>query len=140
MITVLDTGGVEGLAPIDERRRARLRVLMRRGDDLVLPAAVLAESVLTGHRGHDYHVQRLLDLVEIVQVDAAVGYAAGLLRRQVIDGGGKRAPSGVDAIVAASADARAGDQEVLIITSDRGDFERLATVADNGSRISLQVC
>ena len=137
LIVVLDTGGVEGLAPIDEERRARLRLLRDRADDLVLPAAVLAESVLTGHAGHDYHVQRLLDIVTIADVDASTGHAAGALRRAAMGAGIKPPPSGVDTVVAAAADARASNDDVLIVTSDDGDFQLLGSLATNAARLSV---
>ncbi len=139
MIVVLDTGGVEGLAPLDEERRARLRLLRERSDDVILPAAVLAESVLTGHVGHDYHVERLLDLVNVAEVDAANGHDAGALRRQAIGAGMKPLPSGVDTIVAASADSRAAQDDVLIVTSDDGDFQMLGSLTTNAARLSVLV-
>jgi predicted nucleic acid-binding protein len=137
LIVVLDTGGVEGLAPIDQERRARLRLLRNQADDLVLPAAVLAESVLTGRAGRDYQVQRLLELVRIVDVDASMGHAAGALRRAAIDAGMKPPPSGVDTVVVAAADARATHDNVLIVTSDHGDFGILGSVSRNAARLSV---
>lgn len=136
---MLDIGGVEGLAPLDEERRARLRILCDAATELVVPAAVLAESVLTGHPGHDYHVRRLLDSVDIVDVGIALGYAAGMLRRYAIDAGMDPAPSGVDSIVAATADERATDDDVLVVTNDRGDFEMLGSLAVNVERLSVVV-
>ena len=44
LIVVLDTGGVEGLAPTDETCRARLRVLREHASDTVPPAAVRADD------------------------------------------------------------------------------------------------
>lgn len=137
MIVLLDTGGVEGLAPLDERRRARLRALRAEADDLVVPAAVLAEGVLTGHVGHDYHVRRLLTYVSVSDVDEQTGYAAGDLRQSAIDAGAEPPPSGVDAIVIAEADARAATEEVLVVTSDVDDFELLGSLATNIGRLSL---
>ncbi|MBA2609871.1 MAG: hypothetical protein H0U92_13090 [Actinobacteria bacterium] len=139
LIVVLDTGGVEGLAPIDEDRRARLRLLRERADDVVLPAAVLAESVLTGHAGHDYYVQRLLHVVNIADVDASTGHAAGALRRRAMDSGMKPPPSGVDTVVAAAADERAANDDVLILTSDDGDFQLLGSLTTNAARLSVLV-
>jgi predicted nucleic acid-binding protein len=139
MIAVLDTGGVEGLAPIDEERRARLRLLRDRVDDLVLPAAVLAESVLTGHAGHDFHVRRLIEIVNISDVDASTGHAAGALRRAAVDAGMRPPPSGVDTVVAASADARAAHDDVLIVTSDDEDFQMLGALVTNAARLSVLV-
>lgn len=137
LIALLDTGGVEGLAPIGEERRARLRLLRDRAEDLVLPAAVLAESVLTGHAGHDFHVRRLLDVVNIADVDASTGHAAGALRRAAMGAGMKPPPSGVDTVVAAAADARAAHDDVLIVTSDDDDFQMLGSLATNASRLSV---
>lgn len=137
LIVVLDTGGVTGLAPIDERRRARLRVLRQQTTDLIVPAAVLAEGVLTGHVAQDFHVRRLLELVEIADVDEELGYAAGSLRQAAIGAGVDPAPSGVDAIVAALADARATHFDVRIITSDEDDIELLAALGQHAARISV---
>jgi predicted nucleic acid-binding protein len=137
LIVLLDTGGVEALAPMDERRRARLRLLRDEAREIVVPAGVLAEGVLTGQIGHDYHVQRLMSYVDISAVDDRIGYAAGALRQAAIRGGFDPPPSGVDAIVAAEADARAAAENVLIITSDIEDFVLLASLATNASRLSL---
>jgi predicted nucleic acid-binding protein len=137
LIVVLDTGGVEGLAPIDEARRARLRLLRERADDLVLPAAVLAESVLNGHPGHDFHVQRLLEMLNITDVDAPLGHAAGALRRAAIAAGQDPRPSGVDAMVVAAADERAANDEVLFVTSDADDFGLLGSLAGHSDRLSV---
>lgn len=139
LIVVLDTGGVEGLSPIDQQRRARLRILREEATDVVLPAAVLAEGVLSGNVGHDYYVRRLLDVVNVSAVDESIGYSAGAIRRAAIRGGLEPAPSGVDAIVAAEADARAGGDDVRIVTSDGGDFEVLASLGDNSARLSVLV-
>lgn len=134
---VLDTGGVEAVAPIDERRRARLRVLRQQADDISLPAAVLAESVLSGHPGHDFHVRRLLELVDITAIDADAGHAAGALRRAAIAAGRKPPPSGVDALVVAAADMAAAHDDVVIVTSDRDDLGVLSSLAPNADRLSL---
>jgi len=100
---------------------------------------VLAESVLTGHPGHDYHVQRLLEMVNIADVDAPIGHAAGALRRAAMDAGMKPPPSGVDTVVAATADGRANSDAVLIVTSDGGDFQMLGSLATNAAQLSVLV-
>ena len=137
LIVVLDTGGVDGLAPIDAKRRARLRALREHAADIVVPAAVLAEGVLTGHVGHDHHVRQLLALVDIAATTEAIGYSAGSLRQGAIIAGMYPPPSGVDAVVAAEADARAADEDVQIITSDDDDLELLASLAANAERLSV---
>ncbi|MEO6120681.1 MAG: hypothetical protein ABIW46_06180 [Acidimicrobiales bacterium] len=139
LIVVLDTGGVEGVAPIDERRRARLRVVRDQASEVVVPAAVLAEGVLTGHAGHDYHVRRLLGLVRVADVDEYLGHMAGALRQAAIRAGFDPPPSGVDAVVAAEADALAGSDVVEIITGDGHDFELLASLAHHAGRLSVVV-
>lgn len=114
-------------------------MLREQATDLVLPAAVLAEGVLTGNVGHDYHVRRLLDVVNITDVDGATGHAAGALRQEAIRAGLDPTPSGVDAIVAAEADARATRDDVRIITSDGADFELLSSLGTNAVRLSVLV-
>lgn len=114
-------------------------MLREHAADLIVPAAVLAEGVLTGNVGHDYHVRRLLELSDVTDVAEELGYAAGALRQEAIRAGFDPPPSGVDAIVAAEADARAGGDDVQIITSDGGDFELLASLGTNAARLSLLI-
>jgi hypothetical protein len=137
LIVVLDTGGVEGLAPIDERRRARLRALRQEAQDIVVPAAVLAEGLFTGRLAHDHHVRRLLSAARVAATDEPVGYAAGALRQASIAAGLRPPPSAVDAVVAAEADARAGREEVRIVTTDADDLEALASLTANAGGISV---
>jgi hypothetical protein len=106
LILVLDSGGVDGLAPIDAKRRARLRALREQANDIVVPAAVLAESVFTEHVGHDHHVCQLLSYARVAATTEPIGYSAGTLRQGAIAAGIDPPPSGVDAVVAAEADAR----------------------------------
>jgi hypothetical protein len=110
-------------------------VLRETVSDLVVPAAVLAEGVLTGHVGHDYHVRRLLDLAHVADVDEELGYAAGALRQDAIGAGFDPPPSGVDAVVAAD-DLATGD-DVQIITSDGDDMELLASLAEHAGRLTV---
>ncbi len=104
-----------------------------------MPAAVLAEGVLTGNIGHDYHVRRLLDAVKVVEVGEELAYAAGALRQEAIRYGFDPPPSGIDAIVAGEASHRARGDEVQIITTDGGDFELLASLVANAARLSILV-
>lgn len=139
-IAVLDTGAISALSPATERGRARLRALRERVEDLVLPASVLAEGVLTGHPARDYHVQRLLSFVDIASVDEHLGRTAGELRvmTQRLSKRKRPGPSGVDATVAALADARAVNDDVVIVTSDPDDLRALAAHADHRHRIQIQ--
>lgn len=137
VIAVLDTQGVEALADQRRRKRARLRVLWRQVDDVVIPAAVLAEGVLTGRPGHDIGIHRLLRDISIDTVTEEIGFAAGALRNQALRDGGPT-PTGVDAIVAAVADHHAAEERVVIVTSDEDDLIALAQFADNPGRLSIE--
>ena len=112
-------------------------MLRENASDLVVPAAVLAEGVLTGHVGHDYHVRRLLDLAHVPDVDEASGFAAGALRQDAIRAGVDPPPSGVDAVVAAEADERAAGDDVQIVTSDGDDLELLASLTAHAERLAV---
>ncbi|MGH9127046.1 MAG: hypothetical protein ACRDZ8_20330 [Acidimicrobiales bacterium] len=111
--------------------------MRRQVTDFVVPAAVLAEGVFNGNPGYDFHVRRLLEEVHIADVDDGLGYAAGALRTNAIRASMDPVPSGVDAIVAAMADKRAASDEVVIITSDPGDIELLASLANHADRLSV---
>lgn len=137
LIAVLDTAALRALAGADERSQARLRALRARTTDMLVPAAVLAEGVFTGHRGHDYHVGRLLEAVAVVVVDRALGLVAGDMRHAALHAGGRSAPSAVDAIVAAVADDRARRDDVTIVTSDPADIGLLASLGDNARRVTI---
>jgi len=102
-----------------------------------MPAAVLAEGVLTGHPGRDYHTQRLLTFVDTQPVDEDLGHSAGKLRVMARRSGANPLPSGVDAMVVAFADSRAANNDVVIITSDPDDLRALATHADHTRRIHV---
>jgi len=130
MIAVLDGGAVSALAPFDERARARLRALRSEAEDLVVPAGVLAEGLLTGHPHSDFHVRRLLELTRIADIDAGLGYAAGRLRTAVVAVSPARPPSGVDALVAAVAVDQASGDDVVVMTSDVDDLARLLAEAE----------
>jgi predicted nucleic acid-binding protein len=123
--------------PIDEERHARLRVLREQASDIVVPAAVLAEGVMTGRFSYDRRVRQLMGVVRVAEVDESLGYAAGLLRHAAIHGGLDPAPSGIDAIVVMEADALAAREQVLMVTTDVGDFEALASCAVNVDRLSV---
>jgi hypothetical protein len=137
LIAILDTGGVEGLAPIDEKRRARLRALRERADDFVVPAAVLAEGLFTGHVGHDHHVRQFLRDIDVAPTMASIGYAAGSMRQAAIRAAVDPPPSAVDAVVVAEADARAASEDVQIITTDDDDLQLLASLAANAARLTV---
>lgn len=106
--------------------------------DLVVPAAVLAEGVFTGHPGHDLHVGRLLAVIEVAPLDRDLGLEAGALRGQALREQPDNLPSAVDAVVVAVADALAARDDVVMITSDPDDLELLGSFAEHADRLSVQ--
>ncbi len=106
--------------------------------DLVVPAAVLAEGVFTGHPGHDFHLRRLLAVFDVAPLDRDLGLEAGVLRRQALREDPENPPSAVDAVVVAVADALAARDDVVMITSDPDDLELLGSFATHADRISVQ--
>lgn len=120
MTLVLDSGGLSALAG----DRDRLRVLGRRRHwPPVIPSVVLTES-LTGDHRRDFHVNHLIGLSVVADVDEAVARRAAQLRT---DTGRADEISATDAIVVAIA-VDIADANVL--TSDASDLCDLAAVAD----------
>lgn len=79
-------------------------------------------------------------LIAVLDTGGVEGLApAGALRRAAMGAGMKPPPSGVDAVVAAAADARAEHGDVVIVTSDHGDFQMLGSLATNAPRLSVLV-
>jgi predicted nucleic acid-binding protein len=139
VIAILDTEGVGALAATPQEPRARLRVLRRQIDDVIVPAAVFAEGLFTGNPAQDVPVHRFLRTVEIPDVTERMGRAAGALRQATFARNGDRRPSGVDAIVAAIAGENAAHDDVVILTSDPEDFVALARGSDHVGRIAVEV-
>lgn len=113
---VLDSDGVSKAAVGDERVRAHLQAALRRQARVLVSAVTLTEVLRGGPR--DTRVHRILKGVTVEDVTSARARAAGELLGSI----GMQAT--VDAIVAATARAQPGP--VLIVTSDPGDFARLA--------------
>lgn len=125
MTLVLDSHGLTMLA----QSRARLEELRRRGEwPAIVPSVVLTEATTGDHR-RDFHENRLLTTCEIKPVDEKLARSAASLRAKV---NARRAPSAVDAIVVALADALGG---ATVITSDAGDLRTLARHTTNTVRI-----
>jgi predicted nucleic acid-binding protein len=112
----LDAGALI-LAERDRRRFGRIVETARRwNDDTIVPAAVIAQA----WRGpRSAAIAMILSHVLVEPVDESLAKAAG----ELLGRSGTR--DVVDALVVASA-ARRND---VIVTSDRGDIERLAAHA-----------
>lgn len=106
--------------------------------DVVVPAVVLAEGLFTGHPGHDFHLARLLAVLDIVDVDRELGLASGRLRQEALRSGVDANPSAVDSVVVAVADARAAHDDVVIVSSDVDDIMLLGAMTVNAHRLAVQ--
>lgn len=112
---ILDSGGVTALAG----QRARMAELRRRGAwPPEIPSVVLTES-LTGDPRRDFHVNGLVRLCRVVDVDEPLSREAAALRTRT---GRASTISAVDAVVAATADRRPGS---TVLTSNPADLRAL---------------
>ncbi len=126
MNLVLDSGGVSALAG---NRKALTELRHRREWPPVIPSVVLAES-LTGDHRRDFHVNHLIGLSVVADVDEAAARRAAKLKT---DTGRADEISATDAIVMAIA-VQIPDANVL--TSDLGDLRDLATAADRAIAVT----
>jgi len=122
---ILDTGGILALVRLGLVARAALERAVREGYVVVIPTPVLAQV----HRGgHDRaHVDRVVNKVDaLLPTSALVARRAGELQAKA------GTSDAIDAIVAAEALESAPS---LILTSDRGDLERLLDGEPEAARV-----
>ena len=118
-VIVLDSGVLDQVV-VDKEFRAVLEDLVRSGWTPVIPTPVLAEAI-TG-RPTDAPANQAISRIGTTATDELLARHAGALRHASTRTGGRRVPSGIDAIVAAhAADAGAG----VVFTTDPGDIRRL---------------
>lgn len=110
MIT-FDTGALIALESKKQRTVQIFQTVLARGDDVTVPAAVVAEW----WRGRTDIRDDILESVVVELLTPAIAKSAGEAQAVV------RGATAIDAIVMASA-ARRGD---VVLTSDVGDLERL---------------
>lgn len=122
---VLDSGAVLGAARGGQRARAAIRVARERGDDLVVPALVVAE-VVRGKDQTDAQLDRALKAVRQVPSTPRKGRLAGQLLT------GLSGPSTVDALVMAE-ELTAGGLAV-VVTTDPNDMKALLASAGSIAR------
>ena len=113
MIT-FDTGALIALERNKQRVVEIFQTVVRRGDDITVPAAVITEW----WRGRTDLRDDILESVVVELLTPSIAKAAGEAIAAV------RGASAIDAIVMASA-ARRGD---VVLTSDVHDLERLRSV------------
>lgn len=121
---VLDSQGLWAVARNDsEDARAVLAASSRAGVPVLVPAAVLAETLYGDER--DARVNRVLKKLEIVSLTDSIARSAAQLKRLA---GMTGVAATIDAIVVATSATAGGG---VILTSDPEDIRRLASyVAD----------
>ena len=118
-LIVLDSGVIDQVVT-NKEFRAVLDDLVRSGWTPIIPTPVLAEAI-TG-RAIDAPTNQAIGRIGTTVTDDPLARQAGALRYAATRAAGRRAPSGIDAIVAAhAADGGAG----VVFTSDPGDLRRL---------------
>lgn len=118
-VVVFDSGAIEHVVT-NRELRAMLVGLLGSGWTAVIPTPVLAEAA-TG-TPDDSPANQAIRRVGTTPTDESVARRAGALRHAARRGAGRRAPSAIDAIVAAHAtEAGAG----VVITTDPDDLRRL---------------
>ena len=112
---ILDRGAVIGFTRGNPDVAAAIRIAVQRGDELVVPPVVVAETVRGGHG--DAPVHRLLNAVRVTFAGLRIGRMAGWLL------GAAGMSNAADAMVMAEA-VRGGS--CVLLTSDVHDMTRLA--------------
>lgn len=128
---VFDSGALDRVLVTPELR-LMLRDLVADGWLPEVPAVVLAEA--TTGRPQDAPTNQLVRRLGTVVTAEPTARQAGRLRHTVIASGARRAPSGIDAIVAAHATEA---DRAVVLTTDPGDLRRL--LADHPSAVVERV-
>lgn len=129
---VLDSGAVTKLAEGDALACTVVEDLTQRGWTTCIPAVTLAE-VVTGHARPDAAVDHLVRrLGQTIDCDPALARSAGALRAHARKTQAR--PSGIDAIVAALAEAR---QPSVVLTSDPEDLDALLVAAEQAMVMAI---
>lgn len=118
---VLDTEGLSLLAHGDPRMSLWLAALDRADAELYVSAVSLAEA--TDGSDRDVRVGRALRGVVVEDVDQAIGFQAGRLRKAAAGGRRKQRDLTVDAVVAATAVSLG--ERVVVLTLDPDDLSAL---------------
>jgi predicted nucleic acid-binding protein len=115
---VLDSQGFWAVARNDVDARAVLAASGRAGVPVIVPAAVLAETLFGDER--DARANQVLKRIEVAPVTDAIARSAAKLKRLA---GMTGVAATIDAVVVATAEAAGGG---VILTSDPGDIRALA--------------
>ncbi len=117
---MLDSGVLTALAEGNEAVRVAIKKDLTLGASVLVPSAVLAES-LTGNGRRDARVNATLKRVAIVAIDEKIARAAAVLRHAHR----LRRAGTIDAIVVATADRIPGTR---LLTTDADNLRPLAAV------------
>jgi predicted nucleic acid-binding protein len=122
---LLDAEALSALARGEKRMQAWLEAARRTDSVLYASTATLAE--VTDGTSRDARVRQVAEAIRLVEVTEDIGYTTGTLRAAAA---GRRKPRDLtmDALVAATAARLA--PPVVVLTSDRGDLERLLSATD----------
>lgn len=112
---ILDTGAVLGFIHGNSRVAAAIRVAHDRGDEIVVPSVVVAQSIRGGPR--DAPIHRLLHSVFVSFIGLRLARRAGDLL------GASRTSDAADALIVADA---LRSLPAVILTSDPDHMRRLA--------------
>lgn len=126
-VLVLDAGALIAIDRNDRGASAMLRVVLDDGDEVQVPAGVVAQTWRDGAR--QANLARILQRCEEVPLDSEVARAAGLLCGRA----GTR--DVIDASVAVTAAAAALSDSVAVLTSDRDDLAALLSAAGTDARL-----
>lgn len=123
---VLDSEGLWAVARNDESARAALDLSRQAGVPVLVPTAVLAETLFGDDR--DARVNQILKKLQIVEITESVAREAASLKRSAEVAG---VAATIDAMVVAVSAAAGGG---AVLTSDTQDIGKLAG-AVSGARV-----
>jgi hypothetical protein len=126
-VLVLDAGALIAIDRNDRGVSAMLRVVLDDGDDVLVPAGVIAQTWRGGAR--PANLARTLRRCDEVPLDSEAARAAGLLCGRV----GTR--DVIDASVAVTAAAAALSDSVTVLTSDPDDLASLLSAVNVDARL-----
>ena len=121
-VLVLDAGALIAIDRNDRGVSAMLRVALDDGDEVQVPAGVVAQTWRGGAR--QANLARTLRRCEEVPLDSEVARAVGLLCRRA------GTNDVIDASVAVAAATAASRDSVAVLTSDHDDLADLLSAVD----------
>ena len=128
---VLDSEGLWAVARNDESARAALDLSRQAGVPVLVPTAVLAETLFGDDR--DARVNQILKKLQIVEITESVAREAASLKRSAEVAG---VAATIDAMVVAVSAAAGGG---AVLTSDTQDIGKLASAVSGAQVRAIRV-